>query len=227
LEEKGQLTLSGYTAGDLLYIWHENGAREDIPVQEGPGSFSRQLKFYDNESTLKVVTLDSRSGAVAGKIFNRSEITRKDFIDVTGHWAEEMIMSTAEGGIMAGYGDGTFRPDSPVTTGELALIWAEVSGNKNSGIPDNTGGKITRAAFMAMLKDTLRDQENGARGGGLPFADCDRVAGKEKEAIVWGYEKGIIKGKSRYVFDPSALLTRAEAAVIIQKTLQSFLPAKG
>jgi hypothetical protein len=80
---------------------------------------------------------------------------------------------------------------------------------------------------MAMLKDTLRDQENGARGGGLPFADCDRVAGKEKEAIVWGYEKGIIKGKSRYVFDPSALLTRAEAAVIIQKTLQSFLPAKG
>ncbi|MCL5058886.1 MAG: S8 family serine peptidase, partial [Actinobacteria bacterium] len=135
LEEKGRLMLSGYTSGDRLYVWHEDGVREDVPVAEGPGSFSWQLKFHDNDSIVKVITLDSQSGAVTGKSFNRSEITGKKFVDIAGHWAENMVLSTAGSGIMAGYGDGTFRPDNPVTIGELALIWAEISGNKNSDTP--------------------------------------------------------------------------------------------
>lgn len=227
LEEKGRLELSGYTSGDRLYVWHENGVREDIPVVEGPGSFSWQLQFLDNESTVKVVTLDSQSGAVTGKTFKRSEITSKNFIDISGHWAENMILTTAESGIMAGYGDGTFRPDDPVTIGELALIWAEVSGNKNQGASNSPKENITRAALMVALKNMLSDQENAPKKeSSIPFTDCELIAGKEREAIAWGYEKGIIKGKSSTVFDPGALLTRAEAAVIIQKTLYSFLPSK-
>lgn len=224
LEEKGQLTLSGYTSGDRLYVWHENGVREDIPVVEGPGSFSWQLQFQGNESTVKVVTLDSQSGAVIGKTFSRSEITGKKFEDISGHWAENMIAATAESGIMAGYGDGTFRPDNPVTVGELALIWAEVSGNKNQGAPGSPNKNITRSAFMVELKKMFPDQDKAPKEeSGIPFIDCERIAGKEREAIAWGYEKGIIKGKSNTVFDPKALVTRAEAAVIIQKVLHSFI----
>lgn len=44
------------------------------------------------------------------------------FIDVQGHWAQAFIESLAAKDIIAGYPDGTYRPDRPVTRAEFAAI---------------------------------------------------------------------------------------------------------
>ena len=42
--------------------------------------------------------------------------------DYAGHWAEKHITWVLERGLMAGYPDGTFRPDQPLTRAEMAVI---------------------------------------------------------------------------------------------------------
>ncbi|MGI6206027.1 MAG: S-layer homology domain-containing protein [Anaerovoracaceae bacterium] len=44
------------------------------------------------------------------------------FSDINGHWAESTIMKYKDSNIICGYGDGTFRPDQPVTRSEFAKI---------------------------------------------------------------------------------------------------------
>lgn len=44
------------------------------------------------------------------------------FSDISGHWAEDIIIKWKNEGIISGYSDGTFRPDNPVTRAELAVI---------------------------------------------------------------------------------------------------------
>ncbi len=42
--------------------------------------------------------------------------------DVAGNWAEPFIRALVEKGIIAGYPDGTFKPDQPVTRAEFAAL---------------------------------------------------------------------------------------------------------
>lgn len=44
------------------------------------------------------------------------------FSDVEGHWGKAAILRWSGIGVLSGYPDGTFRPDNPVTRGELATI---------------------------------------------------------------------------------------------------------
>jgi hypothetical protein len=51
---------------------------------------------------------------------NRSQIAQAS--DVAGNWAEPFIKVLVEKGIIAGYPDGTFRPDQPVNRAEFAAL---------------------------------------------------------------------------------------------------------
>ena len=44
------------------------------------------------------------------------------FNDINNHWAKDTIEKWKDKGIISGYPDGTFKPDSPVTRAELAKI---------------------------------------------------------------------------------------------------------
>jgi hypothetical protein len=44
------------------------------------------------------------------------------FSDTNGHWAETYICWLKDHGITFGYGDGTYRPDNPITRGEMAAM---------------------------------------------------------------------------------------------------------
>ncbi|MGI6518427.1 MAG: S-layer homology domain-containing protein [Bacillota bacterium] len=48
--------------------------------------------------------------------------------DVNGHWAEGAINTLVKMGVVAGYPDGSFRPEAPVTRAELAKIVARTFG---------------------------------------------------------------------------------------------------
>lgn len=223
-EEEGKFVLSGYTTGDRLYLWHENGTREDIEVKKDGGAFTHPLRFIENETAVRLVAVGRHSGGVAGRSVMKSEIAGRKFTDIAGHWARDAITSVAASGIMAGYGDGTFRPDQPVTGAELETIRIAITGfgstsrSAPSGDPNQT---ITRSAFMVSLKNSYRGAGLPLRDFLIPFRDCGRLPVKEQEAIAWAYNRGIIKGRSRDRFAPNEPLTRAEVAVIIQKILSA------
>ncbi|MFZ5633377.1 MAG: S8 family serine peptidase [Bacillota bacterium] len=226
-EENGGFALSGYTTGDRLYIWHENGMREDIPVGKERRAFTWPLKFLENEDAVKVVAVNRSSGGVTGRTVTRSEVAARKFTDIAGHWAEGAITSIAAGGIMAGYGDGTFRPDQPVTRAELDMLRAAVRGfSPTAQVIPSFGGRgdpgeiITRASFMVNLKNSYRNPGQLPRDYTLPFRDCGGVTEKEREAVAWGHYRGLIKGRSRDTFAPEAPLTRAEVAAVIQRLLE-------
>lgn len=42
--------------------------------------------------------------------------------DISGHWAEQSIERWYETGLVQGFEDGTFRPDSPMTRSQLAVV---------------------------------------------------------------------------------------------------------
>jgi hypothetical protein len=44
------------------------------------------------------------------------------FLDTRNHWASSAIAQLLAGGILAGYPDGTFRPENPLTRAEMAKI---------------------------------------------------------------------------------------------------------
>jgi len=46
------------------------------------------------------------------------------FSDISGHWGERQIKAVSSLGIMQGYSDGTFRPDTTITRAEFATIAA-------------------------------------------------------------------------------------------------------
>ena len=50
--------------------------------------------------------------------------------DWEGHWAAEHIRRAIRRGLMTGYEDGTWRPDAPVTRGELAAVLGRLEEGK-------------------------------------------------------------------------------------------------
>ncbi|MFZ5652531.1 MAG: S8 family serine peptidase [Bacillota bacterium] len=225
-EDSGRLTLTGNTTANRVYVWHESGLREDIPVDPRQGTFAAPLKFLGDEAAVKVVAVNNVTGAVAGKTILKSEVTARGFRDIEGHWAEEAIASAVSLGIMAGYGDGTFRPDTPVTVEQLSAVVAALTGaGQHHPAEGDLSGSVTRASFMVTLKKLFNgnDKDKPPNRYVIPFSDCYNLKKEEKEAIAWGYHRGIIKGRTQQIFDPDALLTRSEAAALISRIRQKFI----
>ncbi len=66
------------------------------------------------------------------------EETPAPFTDIAGHWAEAAIRFCAQEGILAGNGDGTFRPGDPVTARELAkMLLITVGGDASRYVGEN------------------------------------------------------------------------------------------
>jgi hypothetical protein len=51
-----------------------------------------------------------------------TQVTQASLSDFSGNWAEPFIKVLIDKGIIAGYPDGTFRPDQPVTRAEFAAL---------------------------------------------------------------------------------------------------------
>ncbi|WP_010274472.1 S-layer homology domain-containing protein [Paenibacillus senegalensis] len=110
------------------------------------------------------------------------------FADIAGHWAEPFIQEAYAKGIIAGYPDGTFRPDHAVT----------------------------RAEFTLMLVRALRLE--GEAGGDAPaFADGEQIGEWAKQAIDLAARAGIVSGYEDGTFRPGRPVTRVEMAVMIAR----------
>ncbi|WP_167858998.1 S-layer homology domain-containing protein [Paenibacillus cymbidii] len=89
------------------------------------------------------------------------------FHDIAGHWAEASIMQALSGGIVAGYPDGTFKPNHTVTRAEFAVMLM------NTLKPQGEGAALT-------FTDTAR----------IGYWAQKAVAQAVQAGIINGYEDG-------------------------------------
>lgn len=111
------------------------------------------------------------------------------FSDTAGHWAEEPVRIAAASGMVSGYGDGTFRPDNPVTREEMAVL-----------------------LFNAFEIEAAGSSE-------ISFADGGHIAQWAARAVGAMAHSGILKGTTGNQFRPKEPATRAEAAAVLVRAL--------
>lgn len=97
------------------------------------------------------------------------------FPDVKDHWAEGTLIRAVGGGFLSGFGDGTMRPDEPITQAQMLSIICRVLGVQTDAKPESIGlaGEEWYAtaalggAKLGLLQDASRINEAMTRGDAL------------------------------------------------------------
>ncbi len=157
----------------------------DKGIMKGVGNY----RFAPNENLTRaqvaqILYAQAGSPAVSGDV---------KFTDVPkGSWYYNAVLWASENGIVNGYANGMFRPDSNITREQLArMLYAHADTPAVSG--DLSG-----------------------------FADGNKVSGWAKDAVTWATAKHVINGKyvnGKLCIDPQGNATRAEAATMMKNYL--------
>lgn len=121
--------------------------------------------------------------------------SQQSFTDVSsGSYYAASVQAACALGIVNGYGDGTFRPNSP----------------------------ITRADAMTMLYRAMQVMGWGLSGSTSAlsyYSDGSAVPSYAREAMAAMVQNGIITGTSAGKLEPAQVMTRAEMAVALARAL--------
>lgn len=187
LQSAGKMLLKGTTSADRLYLQHENGTEEVLPLGTG-GSFQWQVPA--GEKSVLLVALDRTTSGVTGQKLDLTGIQDEGFWDTRGHWAEGDINKMAARGLIAGYEDGSFRPDNPVTRAELIAFLVRLA-----------GWQVTA-------------------GGEPGFTDSGDIPGWARAAVAVAREHGLAAGYPDGSFHPGQAVSRVEAAAFFTRYLE-------
>ncbi len=131
------------------------------------------------------------------RIAGRPEVEgTSPFPDITGGRYLTPVLWAYQNGIIAGYDDGTFRPEDPITRQHFVLM-------------------LRRYAKLKGI--TLEKQDNGLL---TDFADYDRMNRRMYEAIQWGLDYGMVLGRANGYYEPEAGITRGQMAAILVRLLK-------
>ncbi len=166
--------------------------------------------------------------------------------DIEGHWAEATIQKMADQGVVTGFSDGSFKPDKGISRGEFAalLVKAFKLDNKSGKIFNDTSNhwakdyiatanaygivdgysdtkygpddSITREQMAVMIVKTANLQSSGAD---VSFSDKSNISSWAQAAVAAASANQIIIGFSDGSFHPQGQATRAQAVVVLTKTL--------
>ena len=116
-------------------------------------------------------------------------------------WYADAVRWASAGGIVNGYGNGSFGP----------------------------GNELTREQLAAMLYRYARSRVQGCTGSSteaLNYTDSGSVSDWAREALCWMTETGIIRGTGNGRLDPKAYATRAQVAAMLMR-FSLLSPAEG
>ena len=106
-------------------------------------------------------------------------------------WFAYPVGWAQKNGIVNGVTERTFAPDNPITREDLTVILNRYAGFK--------GYSLTADADLTA------------------FSDSGKISDYAKEPLKWAIANKIIGGKGNGIIDPSAFVTRAEAATILMR----------
>ncbi|MEX3615016.1 S-layer homology domain-containing protein [Paenibacillus glucanolyticus] len=171
------------------------------------------------------------------------------FRDTEGHWAEAAIDELASRGIVKGYANGSFKPDSLIRRDEFTVLLVRALGLQGEGqypfkdesdIPEWSREAVGLAVQAGMIQGYQdgRFQPAGVitraeltvmlakalgleplQGDPAKFADLASFPAWAKGYIAAAYAEGLVSGRSGGKFEPDAPATRAEAVVMLLRLL--------
>ncbi len=120
----------------------------------------------------------------------QSQFASRNFNDINGHWAKGKILHVARSGMMAGYPDGSFRPNNPISRVEMYAALASLTpGNKD----------LNRLSY---------------------FVDNGSIASWAKNAIATCHENEfILNYPQKNKLNPTRNASRAEASATFYRVL--------
>lgn len=257
----GVLIVQGKSSADRVIMYRENEERNDIKCNDD-GSFSHIYTLFENEKQLRVLAINSQTGAIRGVDVYITEYPveqgAKGFNDIYEHPAGENILNLGKQGVISGYPDGTFRPDNTLTRAEFTSILArawdwnlESKGETNyfkdngqipwwasgavyaarklgvaSGYHDGSfrpGQAISRSEMAAMIARVLSQEKKDDKDDNQKDSE-ESTYNASSSIPAWAegyietlYQAGLLQSLDGELFEPDGLVTRAEAAVIIDR----------
>ncbi|OUN45566.1 hypothetical protein B5G26_00630 [Anaerotignum lactatifermentans] len=168
--------------------------------------------------------------------------------DIQGHWAQNTINKWVDKGDISGYPDGTFRPNNMITRAEFVVLVNNAMGYTKSGyayfsdVPSHYWGKnaiqtgvaagyisgdgngifrpndpVTRQEAAAMISRILDLKQNESRA--YRYTDSYAISNWAKGMVGAVSDAGIMAGYPDGSFGPDKVLTRAEAVLALDKTV--------
>lgn len=196
-----RLVIAGIIGGDRLYLYRENGSREEAPVAAG-GRFTVRLDLVEGERSVQLVAVDKNTGGVAGRQVTLPEPVPVKFIDLSGSRDEAVIAQAAEQGLVDGYPDGTFRPGAPVTRLEFTVMLARALGWLQEPAP----------------------APSFADAGSIPSWAVPAVAAAQEKGLVIGYPDGTFRPGRAITRAEAAVMVSRALAVFEQVNAVEELP---
>ena len=146
------------------------------------------------KTTITATTSDGKYKATCTVQVQFTDVTNKNYAPYTA------IYDLNAKGIVAGFSDGTFRPNNSVTRGGvLVFLW------RAAGKPEP---KTTKLAF----KDA---------------AEIKALGTQYEKAVLWGIEKGITEGFTDNTFRPNAYCTRGQIVTFLWRYKGKPAPKSG
>lgn len=179
-----------------------------------------------------------------------------NFKDIIGYWAGDEILKLSRMDIMKGYGNGTMQPDRTISREEFTAMlvraiglpvnedftksytdvtdkhWSHkyITAAKENGLLTIFGGyyfypykDITREEMAVITAKAV--QEADVKGEKLKFKDIPQYY-RYEESIDRVTALGIITGLPNGNFDPKGKATRAQAAAVIGRVLETTETSK-
>ncbi|KAA5805771.1 S-layer homology domain-containing protein [Thermoanaerobacterium thermosaccharolyticum] len=177
--------------------------------------------------------------------------TNTSFKDISGHWAEKEINSWISKGLIAGYEDGAFKPDNPITRAEFIALVNRSFNLKNtvqinfsdvkpsdwyysdikkakaagfiSGYEDNTmrPNKYITREEAASIISRLLNLKDTDNSDISKFNDARKISNWAKGAISAVAKQGYMGGYPDNTFRPENFITRAETVVILNRIINN------
>ncbi len=200
--------------GTVVSFELENGLIQTIMVKDAAGNTARVfIDGYitkDNEvkdlavgktvSVTGLASYDNTFNAPDGpfpriRVRDRADVVvgtmaADPFTDISTSGYYKYIVEAANAGIIAGYPDGTYRPNNVVT----------------------------RAQFITMLYRAAGSPE--VKNSELEFADADTIAKPYVTAVAWGVENKVISGYGDNTFRPDQNISRAQMATFMYRYMK-------
>ena len=152
----------------------------------------------DGGHTADEKTDEKDSGSLSGGISIRQE-TDGPFTDVENSpataWYYDAALWAHQKGIVAGYADHTWHPADPVSLEQLAVMFRNYANYRGYDL-------------------TAVDDLSG-------YADAGEVTGWAKESVRWAADRGMMNGGSSAVLNPAGIVTRARAAFMLCRFIES------
>lgn len=172
--------------------------------------------------------------------------------DFTGHWAENTIQSWLDNGYVSGYPNGSFKPEGSVTRAEFVKMVNNLFGytetydisftdvNKNDWYYQEVqkafkAGYITGVSKTKFAPNDILTREQAAviiskimklDGNSVSseiFKDSDTISSWAKDYVGSAYEAELIKGYNDNSFKPQEPIKRAEAIVLLDRSINMEL----